>query len=124
MLRTWLGPLAALALAATPLAACGPRATPEQCAQMCAHSIKVNGYAGVDTGIGGAGLEGQALEDARTEARKQVDDALVQAAAGEGALGESFKSCVASCNEHAPSKEIVDCILAATTGDAINACVK
>ncbi len=48
----------------------------------------------------------------------------MQARTGEGPLGESFKSCVDSCNEHAPSKEVVDCILAATTGDAINACVK
>jgi|GEM_PF-3180358 len=123
MLRSWLAPLLFVGLLA-PFAACGPRATPEQCVAMCSHSIKVNGYAGADKGVASSGLEGELLDKAQTEARAQVDQALVDAQAGKGALGESYKSCVQACNDGPPSKEIVDCVLAATTGDAINACVQ
>lgn len=123
MLRSWLAPLAVIGLLA-PFAACGAKATPEQCAQMCGHSIRVNGYAGADKGVGASGLQGEVLEKALAEARKQVDEALVQAEQGKGALGESYQSCVSACNEGPPSAEIVKCILAADTGDAINACVK
>ena len=123
MRHPWIGLAAALVLSLPAVAACGARATTEECIRTCEHSFTVNGYEGVEKGIAKSGAGGDALDKARVDARAQVDAELVKARHGQGALAANMKRCSDACTTSPPPKTTVDCILAAKTGADIDHCV-